>query len=88
MIGGCEAWSESTWHGRMLMIGDVSLKVIKPVVRCLATHVNPADGVRDADILGTLTGTIGQDIPQFATSLTAVDEGGTIRLGDDVRLVG
>ena len=88
VIDGCDAWSECTWHGRMLRIGDVSLKVIKPVVRCLATHVNPVDGVRDADILGTLTGIIGQDIPQFATSLTAVDEGGTIRLGDDVRLLG
>ena len=86
VIDGCNAWSESTWHGRMLKIGEVSLKVIKPVVRCLATHVNPADGIRDADILGTLTGIIGQDIPQFAISLTATDGGGTIRQGDEVRL--
>ncbi len=88
VIEGSKAWSEFGWRGSRLKVGDVSLKVIKPVQRCLATHVNPADGVRDADILGTLTKIIGQEVPQFAVSLTAVDGGGTIRTGDGVRVLG
>ena len=84
VIEGGDAWSEFAWSGRKLLIGDVSLKVIKPVVRCLATHVDPSVGVRDADILGTLTDIIGQDVPQFAVSLTAAAGGGKISLDDEV----
>lgn len=86
VIEGGDAWAELAWSRRRLKIGDVAFKVIKPVVRCLATHADPTEGVRDADILGTLTGIIGQEVPQFAISLTAADGGGRIRIGDEVRL--
>ena len=86
-IDGCEAWQEHAWRGRKLQIGSVQMRAIKPVVRCLATHANPETGERDADILNTLTRVIGQDEPQFAVSMTALNGGGTIRLGDAVQLL-
>ncbi len=84
VIEGVLPWQEMTWQGRLVDIGDVQFKVIKPVMRCLATHVNPASGERDLDVLNTLTRIIGQDEPTFAISMVPTQGGGTIRLGDAV----
>ncbi len=77
-------WQEFDWRGRRLSIGDIHFKVIKHVVRCLATHANPESGERDLDVLNTLTKVIGQEEPMFAVSMVPTDGGGTIRLGDVV----
>jgi uncharacterized protein YcbX len=34
-------WLESGWVGRTLRLGAASLKVVAPVGRCVATHINP-----------------------------------------------
>jgi uncharacterized protein YcbX len=57
-------------------------------VRCLATHANPDTGVRDAEILTTLTRTFGFEQPTFGTLLLPTAEGGTIRLNDEVEVLG
>ena len=82
-IEGGSPWQEFDWIGRNIRIGNVDFKVRKTVVRCLATHVEPASGDRDIDIMGTLTRIIGQDEPQFAVSLNARNHG-TINVGDAV----
>ncbi len=84
-IQGGNAWNEFRWVGRQIQIGDVRFKVRKPVVRCLATHVAPALGARDIDVMGTLTRIIGQSEPQFAVSLVA-QSGGNIHIGDEVEV--
>jgi uncharacterized protein len=79
-IEGIEAWTELGWSGRV-RIGEVEFKVERPVGRCL--QANPEDGVRDREVLTTLTRTFGQAEPQFAVLLTPTTSG-TIRLGDPV----
>lgn len=88
VVEGGQPWQEFDWRGRRIQIGDLTLKVNKPVKRCLATHVNPDLGVRDADVLNTLTRVIGMSEPQFAVSTTTSRrQAGTIRIGDVVRLL-
>lgn len=83
IIDGVEAWEELGWVGRTLRIGDVAFEVTRPVVRCLATHASPSEGVRDREILKTLPEVNGFDDPLFAVALTP-SAGGTIRVGDSV----
>lgn len=85
-IEGCNAWQEFGWIGRKIRIGEVEFKVRKTVTRCLATHVHPASGDRDIDIMGTLTRIIGQEQPHFAVSIVAQNSG-TICLGDEVTVM-
>ena len=85
-IEGCDPWQEFGWIGRKIRIGEVDFKVRKTVVRCLATHVDPASGDRDIDVMGTLTRIICQDEPQFAVSLKS-QNAGTIHIGDEVAVI-
>ncbi len=34
-----------------LRLGPVAARVLKPIVRCAATHVDPATGVRDIEVV-------------------------------------
>lgn len=95
VIGGVHAWDELDWHGTV-SIGGVRLTAAGPIVRCLATHANPDTGERDASVLKTLTGSLGQDEPTLGRLLIlpgvsgavgdASGAGGTIRVGDEVVL--
>jgi uncharacterized protein YcbX len=49
-VEGWPAWAENDWVGRRLMLGWATAEVFKPIVRCIATHVDPKTGVRDADV--------------------------------------
>ena len=84
VIEAARPWQEFDWRGKRLLIGNVEFKVLKPVVRCLATHANPRNGERDLDVMNTLTRIIGQEEPQFAISIVPVNKGGEIKLGDAV----
>lgn len=97
VIDGVEAWDELGWQGEV-RIGEVTLRTAGPIVRCLATHANPDTGVRDAKVLTTLTGPLGQDEPTLGRLLLPLDpdprsseaadggwRGGVVRVGDEVR---
>jgi len=93
VIGGVDAWDELDWQGEVT-IGEVRFATAGPIVRCLATHANPDTGERDASVLKTLTGSVGQEEPTLGRLLIlpgvsgAVGDtsgvGGTIRVGDEV----
>jgi uncharacterized protein YcbX len=53
-VEGWPAWVENGWTGRELMIGWARAKVFKPIVRCAATHVDPATAERDMEIVKAL----------------------------------
>lgn len=53
-VAGWPAWHEFELMGRTLAIGGVKLKVVKRIVRCAATDVDPATGIRDMTIPKTL----------------------------------
>jgi uncharacterized protein len=82
-IEGLEAWQEQEWIGKTLRIGDVPFRAHAPVVRCLATHANPVTGVRDHQVMTTLTHAFSQEKPTFAVCLVP-EAPGVIRLGDEL----
>ena len=86
-IEGVEAWTENTWVGRRLRIGDVELEAVRDKVRCLATHANPATGERDLQVMQTLTRAFAQKEPTLAIGLMTRGAGGAIRVGDSVSLL-
>jgi len=72
-------WIEFDWIGRELKIGGVRLEVVKRIVRCAATEVDPATGARDMGIPALLQREYGHaDTGVYARVLNA----GEIATGD------
>ena len=88
VIEGVHPWAEQGWVGRTIRIGSVEFDVVKPKVRCLATHANPATGARDLPIMNILVKAFGQQDPTFAVGMLTHGKGGEVRVGDAVSLVG
>ena len=86
-LEGLDAWEELRWVGRKVRIGTVEFDVVRPKVRCLATHANPTTGARDLPILATLTKVFGQEKPTFGVAMVPSHAGGHIHVGDPVTLV-
>lgn len=81
LIAGWPAWREFELMGRTLGIGDARLKVVKRIVRCAATNVEPGTGIRDMQIPKTLMQTVGHmDCGVYAE----VVAGGPIAVGDRI----
>jgi uncharacterized protein YcbX len=53
-VSGWPAWHEFDLIDRTLAVGGTRLKVVKRIVRCAATNVDPQSGVRDLTIPKTL----------------------------------
>jgi uncharacterized protein YcbX len=53
-VSGWPAWHEFDLIGRQLTAGGARLKVIKRILRCAATDVDPDTGIRDLTIPHTL----------------------------------
>ena len=51
-VAGWEAWSELELKaGARLRLGEVEMEVVKPIRRCIATHVDPDSGERDLEFV-------------------------------------
>jgi uncharacterized protein YcbX len=53
-VDGWAPWAELDWAGRELVLGPIRARVFKSIVRCAATHVDPATGERDVDVTKAL----------------------------------
>ena len=53
-VSGWPAWHELGLVGSEIAAGGVRLKIVKRIVRCAATNVDPDTGIRDLDIPRTL----------------------------------
>lgn len=54
-VEGWAPWEElSHPPGAELTLGETTCTVVKPIVRCIATHVDPATGERDIDVAPAL----------------------------------
>lgn len=80
-VEGWPAWVENDWMGQEIAVGDARLSVVKPIVRCGATHVDPATGERDIDLVPALFGTYGH---RWCGLYLSVTTGGTVAIGDPV----
>jgi uncharacterized protein len=83
MIAGTDAWAEHAWGGQTVTIGDVILRVIAPVPRCVVTTRNPESGATDARILHALARLRGDNDITFGVWCDILRPGG-IHVGDAV----
>jgi uncharacterized protein YcbX len=59
-VSGWPAWHEFDLIGQQIAIGETArLKIVKRIVRCAATEVDPASGTRDLAIPQALMGAFG-----------------------------
>lgn len=81
-VAGWPAWHEFELLGRELGIGpQARLRVVKRIVRCAATNVDPDTGIRDLAIPQTLMQSFGHaDCGVYAEVVT----GGEIEAGDEL----
>ena len=82
-IDGLEPWVELGWIGKAIRIGETDYDVTGPVVRCLATHANPLTGVRDQNVMQTLTRDFGHERPTMGV-LAVPRVASSLRVGDEV----
>src|SRR5579883_2546965 len=76
---GWPAWAELDLVGSEIAIGEARLKIVKRIVRCAATNVNPVTGIRDLTIPETLRRAYGHsDCGIYAE----VVRGGEVAVGD------
>lgn len=83
-VDGMEPWEELSLEGRELEIGEARLKLLFPCERCNATNANPDTGTYDTQIPPLLRKTFGH--MDFGMN-AQVTQGGTVKLGDQVRLL-
>jgi MOSC domain-containing protein len=81
-VEGWPAWGEFDLLGQEIAIGaQARARVVKRIVRCAATNVEPGTGVRDLDIPPTLLRTLGHADCGIYAEVTV---GGAIATGDAV----
>ena len=81
---GLHGFVDQEWLGRTLTVGDLRLKVSAPCVRCSFTAIAQNNGIAFApEVLHAITRHGGGDMGIYAE----VEVEGTLRLGDQVRLV-
>ena len=81
-VEGWPAWCEFDLLGQEIAIGtQARAKVVKRIVRCAATNVDPATGIRDLDIPPTLLRHLGHADCGVYAEVTA---GGDIAAGDAI----
>ena len=84
-VEGWKPWSELELGDREIMVGDARLKVVKRIVRCAATNVEPGTGIRDLHIPESLLRALGHmDCGIYAEVIA----GGSIAPGDRVDVTG
>jgi uncharacterized protein YcbX len=84
-VDGWPAWREFDLVDSTIAIGVAELRVIKRIVRCAATNVDPDTGIRDLAIPATLAKTFGHmDCGVYAEVVT----GGEIAVGDRLQECG
>jgi uncharacterized protein YcbX len=84
-VEGWPPWSELDLVGKELSIGrNVCLKVVKRIVRCAATNVDPNTGLRDLEVPPALLRALGHgDCGIYAEVIESVE----IAAGDEIEIV-
>ena len=89
-LAGAAAHEEDGWIGGRIALGTAELQITKPDARCAITTQDPETGRRDLDTLRTIIAYRGLREGKHADFgvLGEVTSPGTIRLGDEVTLLG
>ncbi len=89
-LDGAAAYEEDTWDGRLLRIGEATVRVCGQVPRCVITTQSPTTGKKDFETLKVLASARGR--MKDGTGLPfgmygEVEEPGVVRVGDRVELL-
>ena len=79
---GRPGW-RTMWSAARVSLGDARGEVVKPIARCIATHVDPDTGERDLDVVKGLHDAYGS---VNCGVYIRVTEGGRVQLGEPARL--
>ncbi|MEJ6789708.1 MOSC domain-containing protein [Brevundimonas sp. BR2-1] len=82
-VEGWPAWIENDGAGRELILGGARLTGVKPIVRCAATHVDPATAERDFDLVPALFEQYGH---RWCGLYATIADGGPVRIGDRLEM--
>jgi len=82
-VDGWPAWAENGSMAGSVRLGEVEARLFKPIVRCLATHVDPDTAQADIEITKALFDNYGHTLCGVYVSVT---KGGRIALADPVAL--
>ena len=82
-VEGWPAWIEASATGASMRLGGAAATVYSPIVRCVATHVDPATGERDIDMVKAIFDHRGDMNCGIYVSVT---EGGELRSGDTAEI--
>lgn len=80
-VEGWPAWIENAMPGETLVLGGVTLRGDKPIVRCAATEVDPVTGLRDLEVVRALFDQYGH---MWCGLYCAIETGGRLAVGDTV----
>ena len=80
-VTGADPWAEHSWSGQQVTIGDITLRVLAPVPRCVITTRNPESGATDARILHALARLRGKNDITFGVWCEIIQPG-HIHVGD------
>lgn len=83
-VEGWPAWAENDWVGRSIQLGGARAEVFKPIVRCVATHVDPETGEKDIELVKALRDLYGH---LFCGIYVSVTDGGRVGEGDVAELM-
>jgi uncharacterized protein YcbX len=82
-VTGADPWAEHSWSGQQVTIGDIALRVLAPVPRCVVTTRNPESGATDVRILHALARLRGKSDITFGVWCEIIRPG-RIQVGDPV----
>ncbi|MBI1188254.1 MAG: MOSC domain-containing protein [Alphaproteobacteria bacterium] len=82
-VEGWPPWIELDAAGAHMSLGHATARVIAPIRRCVATHVDPDRGVRDLDMLEALRGLYGHVLCGIYADII---DAGRARPGDDAEV--
>ena len=80
-VTGAAPWAEHGWGGQQVTIGDIALRVLAPVPRCVVTTRNPESSTTDARILHALARLRGKNDITFGVWCEIIQPG-HIQVGD------
>ena len=83
-VEGWPAWIENEWTGRAMAVGGARAEVLKPIVRCAATHVDPVTAAQDIDLVKALFEHYGH---MFCGVYVNVTQAGRVSEGEAVAVV-
>jgi len=84
-FSGAAPWTERDWVGQQIQLGGAVLRIVKGIVRCPATEVNPVTAQRDADPVVELRRLYGH--AELGVHAKVI-EGGRFALGDSIEVLG